>query len=145
MIMKFIRFRSMSAEGIQSFYGALGDRLGFRNVASTNLASLMYLPEDVVLPATPSGDGLAVRRLLPSDAEYINDRWPHRGPQSTPMMKYQIETWMSFGVVDNGTLVGWVMETEYGGFGVLHCEESHRRRGIGRSLLIFSPFFDFFS
>ena len=131
-----VAFRSMI--GIESLRSALVDHLGFRTLEDFTPTSLIYLPDNVVLPTTPLDDGLTSRSLTPHDADYVNDRWPYRSAQESPMLKDQITNLVSFGVVDTatGALVGWVMDTRDGCFGVLHCEESHRRRGIARFLVV---------
>eukprot|EP00759_Apiculatamorpha_spiralis_P035499 PhF_6_TR36205/c1_g1_i4/m.52824 len=96
------------------------------------LADTVALPTELVLPS-----GYTCRRLFLSDADTVNDNWPHKGPGTIVGIRYQIEKLTCFGVEGpTGGLVAWVLETNYAGFGQLHTSEECRRKGIAKFLVV---------
>lgn len=99
----------------------------------------MLLPaeECLRLDVRDPGPGLTLRALEPRHAKVVNDRWPYRHVGSEGMVAKTIErnpglSWGVFTEEDpDGDPVAVILGAWYGGLGMLHTMDSHRRRGLG--------------
>ncbi|GBF95575.1 hypothetical protein Rsub_08556 [Raphidocelis subcapitata] len=82
--------------------------------------------------------GYRLSELQPSDAETVDARWPYRSAWSLPFIQTRIIGRLATACARDaaGRPVAWAVEYEDGSFGMLHTEEDHRRRGLGRLVLV---------
>jgi ribosomal protein S18 acetylase RimI-like enzyme len=109
-------------------------------LSSTNILSTANTGHDEILP-----NGYRLRPLLPSDAEFVDSRWPYRSKKSLVMIQKQIiadnlnatRTGYStcLGIEHHGKLIACIMRHRNGSVGILHVDEEHRRRRLGEVLL----------
>ena len=91
------------------------------------------------------GDGATLRPLRFSDAPFVVSRWPYSSEKSLELTRHQIEanSAVCLGVErrnddnggDNHELCAFILRYHNGALGMLHVEESCRRRGYGSALL----------
>eukprot|EP00039_Didymoeca_costata_P007446 m.99978 g.99978 ORF g.99978 m.99978 type:complete len:376 (+) comp13689_c1_seq1:114-1241(+) len=104
-----------------------------------NNCPLYFLPETTAnvpkLSTTTVADKYKVRKLLPSDAEAVNNNWPYNYDGSLSYLTSLITNHTSTGVFDTSTtpetLVGWVLTYSHGAIGIMHIMDAHRRQGLG--------------
>lgn len=83
-------------------------------------------------------NGATIRPLNSQDAALVDSWWEYRSDKSLPLVSRRIELdggVACLGVDLNGSLVACVSRYEGGALGMLHVQESYRRRGYGLALL----------
>ena len=91
------------------------------------------------------GDGLSLRTLQKSDANFVDSRWPFHSNKSLKMIERQIVAdeknatqigiHCCWGVEYEEMLVACIIRHRNGSIGILHVDEKFRRRGLGARLL----------
>ncbi len=91
------------------------------------------------------GDGFVMRNLEPEDASFVDSRWPYRSKKSLTMITRQIRadnknstiynTSCCLGIEKEGQLIGCILRHRNGSLGILHVDESYRRRGFATAML----------
>eukprot|EP00588_Corethron_pennatum_P031885 CAMPEP_0194343568 /NCGR_PEP_ID=MMETSP0171-20130528/97598_1 /TAXON_ID=218684 /ORGANISM="Corethron pennatum, Strain L29A3" /LENGTH=337 /DNA_ID=CAMNT_0039109835 /DNA_START=579 /DNA_END=1589 /DNA_ORIENTATION=+ len=94
---------------------------------------------------TALGDSFLLRSLIPSDSVFVDSRWPYRSKKSLKMIESQIRADNSnatqsgcsccLGIDHDGRLVACILRHRNGSLGILHVDETYRRRGLGKILL----------
>lgn len=103
----------------------------------------LYMParrdDGLTSPALPVlPPGARIRELRADDGELINSCWAYRSETSLSRVREIVSSGRPgcLGVeTDDGRLVGWMVCYEDGALGMLHVEDSMRRRGYARALL----------
>ena len=103
------------------------------------------MEKDTNLRNTAMPEGYTLRSLSPPDAVYVDSIWPFRSNKSLIMIEKQIiadnknatRTGAStcLGIEHDASLVACVIRHRNGSMGILHVDEDHRRRGLGKMLL----------
>uniref|UniRef100_A0A0A1WEI1 Glycine N-acyltransferase-like protein 1 n=1 Tax=Zeugodacus cucurbitae TaxID=28588 RepID=A0A0A1WEI1_ZEUCU len=80
--------------------------------------------------------GFILKRLLPCNAQMVDDHWPYHGLETIHYVERLIRYNDSVGVFNKKhELVAWCLLLPHGALGMLQVLEGYRRRGIG-SLLV---------
>lgn len=105
-----------------------------KNTETTSISISSILP-----------DGAIIRPLIPEDAPLVNSWWEYGSAKSLSLVRRRIEIdpiGICFGISsktdglnDGEELVACIMRYEGGAIGMLHVQESHRRRGYALALL----------
>ncbi|XP_062536770.1 uncharacterized protein LOC134205503 [Armigeres subalbatus] len=83
------------------------------------------VPNDVIM-----------KQLVPSNSTLMNERWPHRYPNSEKYIELLIQLNGGLGLFDrdNDEIVGWVLKNEFAGVGHLQIMPNYRQKGYGMIL-----------
>ena len=94
------------------------------------------------------GNGFLLRPLVPSDAAFVDSRWPHQSGKSLRMIRRQIEgdqkngttyclgiEWNAADNTHSPELVACIIRYQNGALGAIHVDERFRRRGFAATLL----------
>lgn len=79
---------------------------------------------------------MVMKSLDPSYADLMNERWPHRYPNSEKYIRLLIQLNGGLGLFNatSGDLAGWVLKNEFAGVGHLQVMPDYRRMGLGEVL-----------
>uniref|UniRef100_A0A1Q3FP93 N-acetyltransferase domain-containing protein n=1 Tax=Culex tarsalis TaxID=7177 RepID=A0A1Q3FP93_CULTA len=79
---------------------------------------------------------LVLKDLNTAYTDLMNERWPHRYPNSEKYIRLMIEFNRGLGLfnADNDDLAGWVLKNEFAGVGHLQIMPDYRRKGLGEIL-----------
>lgn len=83
-------------------------------------------------------NNVILKPLKKSDAETINEIWPHRGPNSLEFVVRLITTDLTVGAYDkdSGELMAWCLRIPIGSLGLLQVKPKYYRRGLGKMVAI---------
>lgn len=72
------------------------------------IVTFFRVPNDVIM-----------KQLVPSNSTLMNERWPHRYPNSEKYIELLIQLNGGLGLFDrdNDEIVGWVLKNEFAGVG----------------------------
>ncbi|XP_055537532.1 uncharacterized protein LOC129725559 [Wyeomyia smithii] len=81
-------------------------------------------------------EDLVMKPLEPRCASVMNERWPHRYPNSQKYIEMLIKFNGGYGLFnkESNDLVGWVLKNEFAGIGHLQVMPEYRQRGLGEVL-----------
>ncbi|XP_065094267.1 uncharacterized protein LOC135714823 [Ochlerotatus camptorhynchus] len=106
--------------------GELLSDCSYYMITNNQAASFEYeVPSDVV-----------IKELDPAYGSLMNERWPHRYPNSEMYIKLLIELNGGLGLFnkDSDDIIGWALKNEFAGVGHLQVMPKHRQKGYGELL-----------
>lgn len=90
------------------------------------------LPENIKLPKNKC----EVTRLTKDDANYIYANYDYKNFSSPAYISERIVKDLSFGIMEDNKLVGWVLTHDDGSIGLLNVLPEYRRKGYGYELML---------
>nr|XP_029717807.1 uncharacterized protein LOC115260719 [Aedes albopictus] len=104
--------------------------------ALSDCAYYMMSNEEALMQNYEVPKDVIMKELEPSFSNLMNERWPHRYPNSEKYIELLIKLNGGLGLFnrDNGEIVGWVLKNEFSGVGHLQIMPNYRQKGYGMIL-----------